>query len=223
MESKLHYNTTTPLLVSVLQKLMGITEFAAFRLVGGTGLSLQRGHRLSVDIDLFTNASYSSIDFEVLDMNLRSNWIYVDSTDIFPAGMGKSFFIGTGKDECIKLDLYYTDDFIDDYVKIDGIRMASVPEILAMKMDVIGRGGRKKDFWDLHELLNDFSLSAMLGLHQKRYPYSHNSIQIIEKLTDFSQADNDFDPICLRGKHWEIIKLDIIEFVAAQSAEHISL
>jgi predicted nucleotidyltransferase component of viral defense system len=32
--------------------------------------------------------------------------------------------------------------------------MATVEEIIAMKLDVMQRGGRKKDFWDLHELLS---------------------------------------------------------------------
>lgn len=188
-------------------------EFDTFRLVGGTGLSLQRGHRLSIDIDLFTDASYGSIAFQGLEICLRNNWQYVETTNITPVGMGKSYFVGLNKDDCIKLDLWYTDDFIDEYLKIDGIRLASVAEILAMKIDVIGRGGRKKDFWDVHELMEDYSLADMLSLHEKRYPFVHDSNLLIGKLNDFSQVDNDFDPICLRNKHWEIIKLDLIEFV----------
>ena len=30
----------------------------------------------------------------------------------------------------------------------------------------------------------------------------------IDKLVDFQVADNDADPICLKGKYWELIKLD---------------
>jgi len=188
-------------------------EFTTFRLVGGTALSLHRGHRLSVDIDLFTDVAYGSIDFNALEKYLRNNWQYVDTTDIAPIGMGKSYFIGTDKDDCIKLDLYYTDDFIDDFQLIDGIRLASIEEILAMKVDVIGRGGRKKDFWDIHELMNDYSLKKMLELHKTRYPFNHNNPHLMYKLTDFSQADYDFDPVCLRKQHWEIIKLELLEFV----------
>lgn len=213
MENKLHYNTTTPLLLSVLKKIMGSSEFDTFRLVGGTALSLYKGHRLSVDIDLFTDAPYGSIDFVTVELYLRNNWQYVDTTNIFPVGMGKSYFVGINKDDCIKLDLFYTDDFIDDFQLIDGIRLASIDEILAMKIDVIGRGGRKKDFWDVHELMEQFSLSEMLGLHKKRYPFTHDKTLLISKLNDFIQADYDFAPVCLHKKQWEIIKLDLIEFV----------
>ena len=47
--------------------LMAAEAFAAFRLVGGTALSLYRGHRMSIDIDLFTDAEYDSVDFEAID------------------------------------------------------------------------------------------------------------------------------------------------------------
>ena len=36
----------------------------------------------------------------------------------------------------------------------ENIRMASENEIIAMKLDVVLRGGRKKDFWDLHYYLD---------------------------------------------------------------------
>lgn len=54
MTDKLYYNTVTPYLLKVLKRLMDTKEFEKFRWVGGTSLSLQRGHRFSVDIDLFT-------------------------------------------------------------------------------------------------------------------------------------------------------------------------
>lgn len=87
--------------------------------------------------------------------------------------------------------------------------MASLEDITAMKLEVVQNIGRKKDFWDLHELLEYFSIQTMLELHQKRYPYSHERDLIIENLTNFSLADEQFDVICLKGKYWELIKLDI--------------
>lgn len=80
-----------------------------------------------------------------------------------------------------------------------------------MKLDVIARSGRKKDYWDIHEIATKISLPRMLELHKERYPYTHNPELIITKLQDFRLADNDFDPICLLGKYWEIIKLDLTE------------
>jgi hypothetical protein len=82
-----------------------------------------------------------------------------------------------------------------------------------MKIDVVQRGGRKKDFWDLHELIGMYSPEQMIDLHYQCYPYNHDEALIRSNFVDFSNADDDFEPICLMGKHWELIKLEIIEHV----------
>ena len=209
----LHYNTVTPLLRKILAELMIADVFAAFRLVGGTALSLHRGHRMSVDIDLFTDADYGSIDFNAIDCFLRSNYPYVDTINYDVIGMGKCYFIGENQLNCIKLDLFYTDPFINTALLIDGLRLASIEEIIAMKLDVILRAGRKKDFWDIHELKDDYSISDMFTLHEKRYPYTHDRATLIDKFSDFKSSECDFEPVCLKGKFWEFIKLDLLDFI----------
>ncbi len=151
MVNKLYYNTLNPLLLNVLKKLMAAREFDVFRLIGGTALSLYRGHRESADIDLFSDAPYDSINFAAIDTFLHNTYSYVDTTNVSIVGMGKSYFVGRSKNDCVKLDLFSTDRFIQEKVLIKGIRLATVDEIVAMKIDVISSGGRKKDFWDIHE------------------------------------------------------------------------
>lgn len=82
-----------------------------------------------------------------------------------------------------------------------------------MKIDIISRGGRKKDFWDLHELKDEFTIDEMFALHRKKHEYSHNRELIKTNFTKFKNADEDFDPDCLLNKAWEIIKLDMIVYV----------
>lgn len=209
--STLYWSTVTPLLKSCLELLMDIPAFGHFRLVGGTALSLQLGHRMSDDIDLFSDMDYGKINFDELDGLLRKIFPYVDLPVAGAPAMGRSYFIGESKDKSIKLDLYYTDTFVWDMVLKEGVRMASIPEITAMKVDVIDRGGRMKDFWDLHELLGRYDISEMIALHAQRYPYSSDEKKIRKMFADFSAADDDFTPKCLNGKHWEFVKLDIIE------------
>ncbi|KQK26068.1 hypothetical protein AR438_10835 [Chryseobacterium aquaticum] len=209
----MYYNTVNDLLKNSLQIVMASETFKDFRLVGGTSLSLQLGHRMSIDIDLFNDAVYGSVDFKAIDNFLRSAFTYVDhSNDLEPA-MGKSYIVGTDKDNTVKLDIYYTDTFIRPPILADEIRLATIEEIIAMKIDVIQRGGRKKDFWDLHECLPNFGIGKMLELHEERYPYGHDKDLILKNLIDFTSADDDFDPICLQGKYWEFIKEDIEEAV----------
>ena len=71
---KLHWNTVSPLLKEILIDLMDEPLFSPFRLVGGTALSLQIGHRISIDIDLFTAAEYGSIDFKEIRSFLENKY-----------------------------------------------------------------------------------------------------------------------------------------------------
>ena len=73
---ELQYQTVKPILRSTLERLMEIDEFKPFRLVGGTSLSLRYGHRMSDDIDLFTDAEYGSLDFQLLQDILRREFPY---------------------------------------------------------------------------------------------------------------------------------------------------
>jgi hypothetical protein len=171
-------------------------------------LSLQIGHRKSIDIDLFSDVDYGAIDFKRITDYLEKKFPYVDYLAMEPA-FGKSYFIGKNEENSIKLDVFYTDAFIQKPLITDSIRMASLEEIIAMKVDVVQRGGRKKDFWDLHALFDSYNLGQMLQLHEKRYPYNHDKELILQNFTDFTEADDDFDPICLLDKYWEFIKDDI--------------
>lgn len=73
-DNRLHYETVSPLLRNVLHEMMSCEIFAPFLLVGGTALSLQLGHRVSDDIDLFTDAEYGSL-------GLSGNAIVASGTD----------------------------------------------------------------------------------------------------------------------------------------------
>jgi len=169
---------------------------------------------MSVDIDLFTDAEYGSIDFGAIDRYLQNQFPYVDTSFGLLPGMGRSYLVGSDRESNIKLDIFYsTDKFLHPPHEEDDIRLASVDDIVAMKMDVISRGGRKKDFWDLHELLNDYSLREMMALHKRRTEFTHDEAQIRRNLLDFAKADEEYEPICLRGKYWEFIKEDFEEVI----------
>ena len=209
---ELQLNTVSELLWNTLQKLMEIQELYSFRLVGGTSLSLQRGHRESIDIDLFSDAPYGSIDFEKIESILRVTFPYFSSSSEL-VGLGKSYFIGNTEDDLVKLDLFYTDPFVFPLIMEQKVRFASVQEIAAMKFEVVGQGGRKKDFWDIHELLESYTLQELIGFYLKRYPYNLSKEDLTKRLIDFSLAEDDFTPNCYRGKIWELIKLDLEELV----------
>jgi len=72
---------------------------------------------------------------------------------------------------------------------------------------------KKKDFWDIHELLESYTLDEMIAFYLKRNPYGYSKDELLVKVVDFSNAEDDFTPICYREKVWELIKLDIEKLV----------
>ena len=206
---KLHFETVTPIMKKVLIDIMENSLFQSFNLVGGSSLSLRLGHRKSVDIDLFTYAPYGSLDFSLFEDFFRQKYPYYDCPDTTGlVGFGRSYYLGSSGDENVKVDVYYHEEMIDPCDVIDNIRFASINDVIAMKVDVISRGGRKKDFWDLHELLEINSIENMMELHRQRYEWTHDRHDILKKFIFFEVADLDPDPICLKGKYWELIKND---------------
>lgn len=90
----MYWNTVSPLLKQVLIDLMQEELFSPFRLVGGTSLSLQIGHRVSVDIDLFTAADYGSIDFKEIRSFLENKYPYCSSRNLDNVAFGTYFEVG---------------------------------------------------------------------------------------------------------------------------------
>lgn len=91
MRDNLHWQTVKPLLKEALTILSQKELFQPFRLVGGTSLSLQLGHRMSDDIDLFTDALYETIDFGAIDSLLRNTFRFV--SDLPPGPIGRAYLM----------------------------------------------------------------------------------------------------------------------------------
>ena len=206
----LYYNTVSKNLLECLQKLMANAVFNDFVLVGGTALSLQLGHRVSVDIDLFTANTYGSMNLDNIKSFLAISFPYTDQLDVLNRrNIGYSVYIGNSEAEKVKLDLFYTEDFIAPVVQKEGLRLASLKDIAAMKMQAITSRKRKKDFWDIHELLEHFTLEEMIQYGLQRNPYTLTRNEILEALSHPTELSQDNAIMCLRGKYWELIVEDL--------------
>lgn len=210
---KLHKETVSDNLLSILHILMSSELFNDFCLVGGTALSLQRGHRRSIDIDMFTDVAYPEINTKEIKHFIESTFpIHIGSHTLDETAMGYNIFLGMGKEPPIKLDLFYTEPFLFPKLEIDGIRMADQREIAAMKMLAIGSPiKRQKDFWDIHDLLSDFSLKEMIqwGLQRNEFSLSEQDIlEGFEEIDKIEESPEGIDSI-RSGEYWELKVLDL--------------
>lgn len=207
----LQYDTASESLLNALRKLMSDTTFNDFYLVGGTALAMQLGHRISVDIDLFTPIPYGEMDLKSIRGSLSRLFPHIDNIQsLYERQMIYSLYVGKSADTEIKLDLCYDDSPIFPIKEIDGIRMASDKEIAAMKMLAITTGKRRKDFWDIHELLNKYTLKEMIDWGLKRYPYSLTKDEILLSLTDVWDIEDKTPVISLKNGYWEFVADDLV-------------
>lgn len=196
----LHYKTVEPGTLGLLKSLMEIPELQQFRLVGGTALSLILGHRSSIDLDLFTSTEFDKES--VIDI------LQAKFSD-FIVTQQKSKRLLFVKINNIKTDFVYTfEPFYSEIQIIDNIRIASLPEIAAMKLNAIAGRGAKKDFWDIHRLLKIFSMQQLIDFYQSRYP--HNDLMmIIKSFNYFEDAELHADPVSFENINWTTIKKDL--------------
>ena len=108
-------------------------------------------------------------------------------------------------------------------IERDGLRIASIKDIAAMKLQAIVNSKRKKDFWDIHELLEHYSLKELIQFSLQRYPYSLNEKEILNALNCLTELSQDNVITCLKGKYWELIIEDLQSTVAQYRIENFEI
>lgn len=182
----------------LLQGLMAAEALSDFYLVGGTALALRFGHRVSVDLDLFTSDSFDS---EAVGDHLIHEYGMAEVT--VQANTVSGWIRG------IKVDcLAHRYSLVAGSECIDGVRMLSTPDIAAMKLNAIANRGSKKDFWDLYELKRNMSRQELLSYYTGKYP-NGNRWTVERALSYFDDAEVEPDPMCLKGRRWDQIKEEI--------------
>jgi predicted nucleotidyltransferase component of viral defense system len=156
----LHKETIDAATLELLKRLMGDERLQSFVLVGGTSLALQIGHRISVDLDLFTEKEFEADDLrEYLEQNYHLQTDYL------------AFATVKGEVEGVQVDcIAHAYPWLKPFVLEEGVRLASLEDICAMKLNAIaGNGTRIKDFVDVAYLSSMFSLEQMLKFYEEKY------------------------------------------------------
>ena len=206
----LHFETIIPETRFILEELMRREELRDYRLVGGTALSLYKGHRVSDDIDMFLNPD-KELDKKKIKSVLISLVDNPEDIDISDMTFGFSAYLtyNVSGDE-LKIDLMHfeSDPFIDEPNIVSGIRLASIRDISAMKLNAITSRSEKKDFIDINELLLEYSLQEMLEHYKQKYPYNDPK-DVIFAFSAIDKADSSYMPKMFINLNWEQIKENI--------------
>jgi predicted nucleotidyltransferase component of viral defense system len=191
----------------LLKQLQQLQEFSYLRLVGGTALALQLGHRQSVDLDFFGTFDMSRED---LVKSLKKKGFEVRSNND-----GNSIHLLEINN--VKVDIVrYPYEWLDVPIEEDGVKMAGLKDIAAMKMEAITNRGSRKDFVDVYFLLQHFSLSQMMELYLKKYPKG-SPLNVMRSLIYFVDAEKNPMPTMFVNVSWDKMRLTIQKEVACFS------
>ncbi|MDR1595043.1 MAG: nucleotidyl transferase AbiEii/AbiGii toxin family protein [Prevotellaceae bacterium] len=192
----LHSSTVQESTLVLLKQLQQVPALSDLRLVGGTALALQLGHRRSIDLDFFGSIKMDGtiILKNLIDAGLDafSEW---DTPNIHVFRVNN-----------VKVDIVnYPYDWLESPIESDGIRMADLKDIAAMKLEAVTNRGTRKDFVDVYFLLQHFTIIQMLDFYIKKY--TRGSIfNVIRSLCYFVDAEIMPMPEMVIPVQWEDIK-----------------
>ena len=199
----LHSETVAAGTLDLLRELQSMPEMTGLRLVGGTALALHLGHRKSVDLDLFGAFDPS---FSMRSRALERGHV----ADGPESGTVQSLRI-----DGVKVDFVnYPYGWLQEPVSGNGISLAGLRDIAAMKLSAAANRGRKKDFVDVSFLLDVFSLGEMFGFYMDKFKVSEFSFAL-RGLTYFDDAETDPMPEMVVPASWDGIKRKIETAVRA--------
>lgn len=201
----LYYETIAPTALELLIQLQSIQGLNHTRLVGGTSLALQIGHRMSVDLDLFAHDLQE--DFLSIITGIKKKGLKIEirkqSTNMLISMINN-----------IKVDIVnYPYSWLENEIHYDNITLATKKDIAAMKLSAITNRGTKKDFIDLYYLLKTYSLEQMLSFYAEKYTDS-SQFMVLKSLSYFDDADLEAPPVIFdKSITWESVKFTIIDKV----------
>ena len=165
-------------------------HLASFKLVGGTALALQLGHRKSIDLDLFSRSGFDTTEMQ---RNLARYYGFEGSY------VAKNTLKGTIDGVFIDLITYDYPDVEPLVVTPDGIRMASMADIAAMKLEaIVGNGTRPKDFVDVAAMGGKMTLGHMLEVYCRKFSTS-DTLSPTKALVYYEDIDWEGEPVELIG------------------------
>jgi predicted nucleotidyltransferase component of viral defense system len=196
-----HWEAVPPLLRDLLAEIGQMPFAGRFYLAGGTALALQLGHRVSVDLDFFSDVDEVGDDSRA---EIVAAFKQRRTTEALENVFGNLLM----KVEDTHVGFFsYGYPLLEPPAEVLGVRVASLLDIGMMKLDALISRGARKDFYDLYFIAQQVPLEEMLYQGPVKYPYAHDyEMMALTSLTDFDNADRDVAVETFDGVPWETVK-----------------
>jgi predicted nucleotidyltransferase component of viral defense system len=207
------YKAVPQHVASLLSKLSSFPLPNNTYLAGGTAVTLYLGHRVSVDIDLFTEEHF--LTGPIIEAIQKLHIVHKedvsdrDSLIIEVGGVRLSLF-------------YYPYPLLEPlyYDDVNKISMASLIDIVAMKTVAIVQRGTAKDFVDLKAIIEatGMSLDHLIGATLKKYGTREDYTYHIKRaLVFFDEAEKGLKDVVLLKESSLQYPIDLTEWEAVKS------
>lgn len=206
--NRLHWEAVEPEVRQAFAMVSRALAGGDYYLAGGTALALMEGHRVSVDLDIFTER-IRDVE-EVLGL-LRG---HVPELSVTSVGAGTLYVEVLGVQVSV---IEYGYPLLGPTLSSDGdqLALAGRDDIAAMKLSAISSRGSRKDFVDLWVLLTRHrSLAEYLARYQEKFE-ARDVGHVIRSLVHFDDADREAPLRLLIDVDWEELKADFQRRVAA--------
>lgn len=169
-------------------------------LAGGTALALHMGHRISMDLDFFTNVEFR---VESVISNIRKTGL-----PFRIISEGEGYLIADV--DSIKVSIFkYDYPFLEKPVIYKGIRVVGILDIASMKAIAISQRGTKRDFIDLYFILQDIPFHKVANHMVRQFGKERvNPTHIGKSLVYFLDAESNPVPQYMKGRDisWDKVK-----------------
>jgi hypothetical protein len=179
-----------------------------FYLAGGTAVALRLGHRVSVDLDWFTDAQLEPLD---LAARLREK---LPDLAIEETGRG---MLGGSLGGVRLAFIRYRYPLLAPLDDPGAFRIASMDDLVCMKLAAAAQRGEKKDLYDIAAICGTaHGLGEALALYRRKFDLA-GSGHVVMSLAFFDDAEASPDPVAPGGATWPEVKRRLAEWVRALS------
>jgi hypothetical protein len=178
----MHYEVLDKKTKDIFEKFSFLKD--AFYLAGGTALALQLGHRISIDLDFFSDEPIKKTLLKTIESKVKK----VDSV-----------VVNNKKELTVYIDsikitfLHYPFIHKHNLVKNNIIPLASIYEIASMKAYTLGRRVSLKDYIDLYFILSSdvTNITSIIADAIAIYGDTFNDRLFCEQLLSSEEADEE--------------------------------
>lgn len=195
----LFWNTITENMHLVLSGFTQSELGNRFYLAGGTALSLQIGHRLSVDLDFFSPTE----DIPSIRAGLDKALAPLNAT-LADSSWGNLVYLAKN----VRIGFYgYGYSLVEPLIKDKEVHLASIMDIALMKLDALLSRAARKDFYDLYFICQTIPLEQVFDKSPQKYPSVRDfETQSVKRLVYFENAELEAEPAMLKRIDWQTVK-----------------